>query len=190
MKQPFNVETFLATVNGGRSISKYRKNQTVFLQGDLADSAFTQGCNKSPVTGTKRPNGQSGKFCFCNIACHSLLRQGGSASVAGCNPVYRRLLRDATDGERLARNLTWPPLRGACCYDRPTPEPLFACFSSGKTAGQPGPAAAWRLRPSLFSLQFGCDVEALRRALMRDSQGLASSPVGALLDLLASRRGS
>ena len=40
MKQPFNVETFLATVNGGRSISKYRKNQTVFLQGELADSVF------------------------------------------------------------------------------------------------------------------------------------------------------
>jgi CRP/FNR family cyclic AMP-dependent transcriptional regulator len=28
------------TVNGGRSISKYRKNQTVFRQGDLADSVF------------------------------------------------------------------------------------------------------------------------------------------------------
>jgi CRP-like cAMP-binding protein len=40
VKQPFNVETFLATVNGGRSISKYRKNQTVFLQGELADSVF------------------------------------------------------------------------------------------------------------------------------------------------------
>ena len=40
MKQPFNVETFLATVNGGRSISKYRKNQTVFRQGELADSVF------------------------------------------------------------------------------------------------------------------------------------------------------
>ena len=40
MKQPFNVETFLATVNGGRSISKYRRNQTVFRQGELADSVF------------------------------------------------------------------------------------------------------------------------------------------------------
>jgi CRP-like cAMP-binding protein len=40
VKQPFNVETFLATVNGGRSISKYRKNQTVFRQGELADSVF------------------------------------------------------------------------------------------------------------------------------------------------------
>jgi DNA-binding IclR family transcriptional regulator len=35
-------------------------------------------------------------------------------------------------------------------------------------------------------LQHGCDVETLRRALMRDSQGRASSPVGEVLDLLAS----
>jgi hypothetical protein len=34
-------------------------------------------------------------------------------------------------------------------------------------------------------LQFGCDVETLRRALMRDTHGQASGPVGQLLDLLA-----
>jgi hypothetical protein len=39
-------------------------------------------------------------------------------------------------------------------------------------------------------LQFGCDVETLRCALMRDSQGRASGPVGELLDLLASGRGA
>ena len=39
-KPPFNVETFLTTVNGGRTVSKYRKNQTVFSQGDPADSVF------------------------------------------------------------------------------------------------------------------------------------------------------
>jgi CRP/FNR family transcriptional regulator, cyclic AMP receptor protein len=39
-KRPFNVETFLATVDGGRSLSNYRKNQTVFSQGDPADSVF------------------------------------------------------------------------------------------------------------------------------------------------------
>jgi CRP/FNR family cyclic AMP-dependent transcriptional regulator len=39
-KRPFNVETFLATVDGGRSVSNYRKNQTVFSQGDPADSVF------------------------------------------------------------------------------------------------------------------------------------------------------
>jgi CRP/FNR family transcriptional regulator, cyclic AMP receptor protein len=39
-KRPFNVETFLATVDGGRTLSNYRKNQTVFSQGDPADSVF------------------------------------------------------------------------------------------------------------------------------------------------------
>jgi CRP/FNR family transcriptional regulator, cyclic AMP receptor protein len=39
-KRPFNVETFLATVDGGRTLSNYRINQTVFSQGDLADSVF------------------------------------------------------------------------------------------------------------------------------------------------------
>jgi CRP-like cAMP-binding protein len=39
-KRPFDVETFLATVDGGRTLSTYRKNQTVFSQGDPADSVF------------------------------------------------------------------------------------------------------------------------------------------------------
>ena len=39
-KQPFNVDTFLATVNGGRTISTYRKGQKVFRQGDPADAVF------------------------------------------------------------------------------------------------------------------------------------------------------
>jgi CRP/FNR family transcriptional regulator, cyclic AMP receptor protein len=39
-KLSFNVEKFLTTVNGGRSLADYRKNQKVFNQGDPADSAF------------------------------------------------------------------------------------------------------------------------------------------------------
>jgi CRP/FNR family cyclic AMP-dependent transcriptional regulator len=39
-KQPFDVEEFLHTVDGGRSVSNYRKNQKVFSQGDPADSVF------------------------------------------------------------------------------------------------------------------------------------------------------
>jgi len=39
-KQPFNVDTFLSTVNGGRAISKYRKSQRVYRQGDPADAVF------------------------------------------------------------------------------------------------------------------------------------------------------
>src|SRR4029078_3817741 len=37
---PFDSKVFLATVNGGRSISKYRMNQEVFSQGTPADAVF------------------------------------------------------------------------------------------------------------------------------------------------------
>jgi hypothetical protein len=36
-----------------------------------------------------------------------------------------------------------------------------------------------------IALQFGADPETIRRALKRDSQGRASSPIGAAMDLLA-----
>jgi len=40
-KQPaFDADTFLATMDSGRSIATYRKNQTVFSQGDSADAVF------------------------------------------------------------------------------------------------------------------------------------------------------
>jgi CRP/FNR family cyclic AMP-dependent transcriptional regulator len=37
---PFDPKAFLAKVNGGRSVSDYRKDQTVFRQGDPADAVF------------------------------------------------------------------------------------------------------------------------------------------------------
>src|SRR5476651_466845 len=39
-KQSFDVEAFLTTVDGGRTISTYGKDQAVFSQGDVADSVF------------------------------------------------------------------------------------------------------------------------------------------------------
>ena len=39
-KLPFNPQEFLAKVNGGRSISDYRKDKIVFRQGDPADAVF------------------------------------------------------------------------------------------------------------------------------------------------------
>jgi hypothetical protein len=35
-----------------------------------------------------------------------------------------------------------------------------------------------------LAFQYGCPLEVLRRALLRDSQGKASSPLGAALDLI------
>src|ERR1700693_6329364 len=39
-KLPFDPKVFLAKVNGGRSISNYRKDQIVYTQGQPADSVF------------------------------------------------------------------------------------------------------------------------------------------------------
>jgi len=49
-KPPFNVNKFLATVDGGRTITNYGKNQTIFSQGDAADSVFYIREGKVKVT--------------------------------------------------------------------------------------------------------------------------------------------
>jgi CRP-like cAMP-binding protein len=46
---PFNVETFLATVGAGRTVSKLRKNEVVFSQGDPADAVFYLRTGKCKV---------------------------------------------------------------------------------------------------------------------------------------------
>jgi len=38
--KPFSVEVFLSTLDGERSVSEYRKHQTVFSQGDAADAVY------------------------------------------------------------------------------------------------------------------------------------------------------
>ncbi|MGA7327765.1 MAG: Crp/Fnr family transcriptional regulator [Rhodomicrobium sp.] len=49
-KKPFDVTAFLATVNGERTLSNYRKNQTVFSQGEPADAVFYIQSGKLKVT--------------------------------------------------------------------------------------------------------------------------------------------
>ena len=49
-ERPFDPKDFLAKVDGGRTISKYRKNQKVFSQGDAADSVFYIQKGKIKVT--------------------------------------------------------------------------------------------------------------------------------------------
>jgi len=39
-RTPFSVNTFLSTVEGGRTVASYRKNQKIFSQGEAADSVF------------------------------------------------------------------------------------------------------------------------------------------------------
>ena len=47
---PFNPKVFLAKVGDGRSIARYSKGQTVFLQGDPADAVFFIQKGKVKVT--------------------------------------------------------------------------------------------------------------------------------------------
>jgi CRP/FNR family transcriptional regulator, cyclic AMP receptor protein len=49
-EEPFDPKDFLAKVDGGRTISKYRKNQKVFSQGDAADSVFYIQKGKIKIT--------------------------------------------------------------------------------------------------------------------------------------------
>jgi CRP/FNR family cyclic AMP-dependent transcriptional regulator len=49
-KHRFDVEAFLTTVDGGRTISTFGKDQVVFAQGDAADSVFYIQKGKIKVT--------------------------------------------------------------------------------------------------------------------------------------------
>lgn len=50
MDSAFDPKIFLAQADDGRSLSKYQTNQTLFLQGDLADSVFYIQRGKVKVT--------------------------------------------------------------------------------------------------------------------------------------------
>jgi CRP/FNR family cyclic AMP-dependent transcriptional regulator len=49
-KLSFDPKVFLSKVNGGRTISEYRKNQVVYRQGEPADSVFYLQTGKAKVT--------------------------------------------------------------------------------------------------------------------------------------------
>ena len=63
---------------------------------------------------------------------------------------------------------------------------LAEIFISNAKAGSHADAAAKDSAVvASIALQFGADVETLRRALLRDSQGRASGPLGVAIDLVA-----
>src|SRR5664279_1813004 len=49
-KAPFDPKVFLSKVNGGRTVSKYRKNQVVYRQGEPADAVFYIQTGKAKKT--------------------------------------------------------------------------------------------------------------------------------------------
>jgi CRP-like cAMP-binding protein len=70
----FDPNDFLAKVGGGRTISKYRKNQKVFSQGEVADSVFYIQKGKVKVTVVSEHGKEAvvailGKDEFCGEGC-------------------------------------------------------------------------------------------------------------------------
>jgi CRP/FNR family cyclic AMP-dependent transcriptional regulator len=75
-EEPFDPKDFLAKVDGGRTISEYRKNQKVFSQGDAADSVFYIQKGKIKVTVVSEHGKEAvvailGSDEFCGEGCLS-----------------------------------------------------------------------------------------------------------------------
>ena len=71
----------------------------------------------------------------------------------------------------------------------------FSCFADGRVAEiflqnhKPSSQSDCNARDAAvaasLALQFGCPLEALRRAVLRDANGQASTPLGTALDIIA-----
>jgi len=73
---PFDPKDFLANVGAGRTLAKYRKDQTLFSQGDTADSVFYIQKGKVKVTVISEQGKEAvvailGKDEFCGEGCLS-----------------------------------------------------------------------------------------------------------------------
>jgi CRP/FNR family transcriptional regulator, cyclic AMP receptor protein len=88
---PFDPKVFLATVNGGRSISKYRMNQKVFSQGTPADAVFYIQKGKVKVTVVSEQGKEAvvavlGPDEFCGEGCLTgqPLRLAAATAITEC----------------------------------------------------------------------------------------------------------
>ena len=84
---PFDPADFLARVGGGRSIAKYRKNHTVFSQGDAADAVFYIRKGKVKITVLSEHGKEAviailGKDEFCGEGCLAGQTKRMSTAVA------------------------------------------------------------------------------------------------------------
>jgi CRP/FNR family transcriptional regulator, cyclic AMP receptor protein len=90
-KPPFDSKAFLAKANVGRTISKYRKNQIVFSQGDPADSVLYIRDGKVKVTVISEQGKEAvvavlGPDEFCGEGCLTgqLRRVATAAAMTEC----------------------------------------------------------------------------------------------------------
>jgi len=90
-QKPFDPKVCLSKANGGRTISKYQKNQIVFAQGDPADSVFYIHDGKVKITVISEQGKEAvvailGKDEFCGEGCLTgqLLRVATAVAMTEC----------------------------------------------------------------------------------------------------------
>jgi len=144
---PFDPKTFLATVNGGRTLSTYRKDQTVFAQGDTADSVFYIQKGKVKVTVLSEQGKEAvvailGKDCFCGEGCLTgqKLRIATAAAMTECE-----IMR--IDKEAIVRTL----------HDEPAFSEMFVGYLLARTI---------RVEEDLVDQLFNSSEKRLARALL------------------------
>jgi CRP-like cAMP-binding protein len=99
-EESFDAKDFLAKIGEGRTISKYRKNQKVFSQGDVADSVFYIQNGKVKVTVASEQGKEAvvallGKDEFCGEGCLAgqPRRLAGATALTECD--IMRIEKDA-----------------------------------------------------------------------------------------------
>jgi CRP/FNR family cyclic AMP-dependent transcriptional regulator len=90
-KLPFDPKVFLSKVNGGRTVSKYRKNQLVYRQGEAADSVYYIQTGKAKKTVVSEQGKEAvvavlgaGDFFGEGCLAGQALRLGSVATLTEC----------------------------------------------------------------------------------------------------------
>jgi CRP/FNR family transcriptional regulator, cyclic AMP receptor protein len=99
-KLSFDPKAFLAKAGGGRTISKYRKDQTIYLQGDPADAVFFINAGKVKITVTSEEGKEAvvairGPDEFCGEGCLAGQQRRTATATAMTECEVMRLERTA-----------------------------------------------------------------------------------------------
>jgi len=146
-KLPFDPKAFLAKANGGKTISKYEKNEVIFSQGDPADAVFYVIDGKVKLTVLSEQGKEAvvailGPDEFCGEGCLTgqPLRMATATSIAEC--VVMRL-----EKQTMVRVL----------HDEPTFSELFIAHLLDRTI---------RVESDLVDQLFNSSEKRLARALL------------------------
>jgi CRP/FNR family transcriptional regulator, cyclic AMP receptor protein len=115
-KRPFNPKTFLSTVGAGRTLVSFRKGQTIFAQGDPADSLFVIQKGEVKVSVKSR----SGKETILDILSDAdfigkdsvagrSVRTGSASAMTDCSllRISKKNMMLALAGQVKLANLFW-----------------------------------------------------------------------------------